>query len=120
LPSNRVSESVFALRSSERWFTGNFRLNCISILAALCLLGSQLAYSQEAKTTVVANPPLVTSTTVDANTPAEAVIRVPPKPSGKQPIESEIAVTGMIPAGDYAAMPGRWGWSTTVIAGATF
>ncbi len=50
---------------------------------------------------MVTNTPLVTSTAVEANTPAEAVIRVTPKPSGKQPVESEIAVTGMIPAGDY-------------------
>ena len=70
-------------------------------MVPFCLLVPQLARSQEAKTTVVTNTPLVTSTTVEANTPAETVIRVTPKPSGKQPVESEIAVTGMIPAGDY-------------------
>jgi hypothetical protein len=81
--------------------TGSFRLNCFSILAAVCFLAPQLAHSQEAETTGGANTPLVTSTSVEASTPAEAVIRVPPKPSGKKPVLSEIAVTGMIPAGDY-------------------
>ena len=101
MQSNRVCESAFCRWSVERCFTGDFRLNCYSILAALCFLAPKPAHSQEAKTTVVTNTPLVTSTTVEADTPAEAVIRVTPKPSGKQPVESELAVTGMIPAGDY-------------------
>jgi hypothetical protein len=81
--------------------TGNFLPTRLYLLVALCLLAPQPALSQEAKTTAVTNTPLVTSTSVEASTPAEAVIRVTPKPSGKQPVESEIAVTGMIPAGDY-------------------
>jgi hypothetical protein len=101
LPSNRVCESAFALWSRQRCFAGNFRLDYLSILAAFCLLAPALARSQETEAAVVTKTPLVTKTTVEANTPAEAVIRVTPKPSGKQPVESEIAITGMIPAGDY-------------------
>ena len=70
-------------------------------MASVCFLAPQPARAQEAETTGVTNTALVTSTSVEASTPAEAVIRVPPKPSGKKPVESEIAVTGMIPAGDY-------------------
>jgi hypothetical protein len=101
LPSNRVCDSAFAPWSRQRCLGGNFRLNCVSVLAALCLLAPQLAHSQETEAASATNSPPVTSTTVEANTPAEAVIRVTPKPSGKQPVENEIAVTGMIPAGDY-------------------
>jgi hypothetical protein len=49
----------------------------------------------------VANAPLATNTTVETNTPAEIKTGVMAKPSGKQPVESEISVTGMIPDGDY-------------------
>jgi hypothetical protein len=50
----------------------------------------------------VANAPLATKTTVETDTPvATDAIMAPKKPSGKQPVESEISVTGMIPDGDY-------------------
>jgi hypothetical protein len=102
LQSNRVCQSGFALWSGECCFAGKYvGLNCLSILTALCLLAPQLAHSQETEPAVVTNAPLATSTTEEANTPAEAVIRVTPKPSGKRPVESEISVTGMIPDGDY-------------------
>ena len=39
--------------------------------------------------------------TATADTAAETVLPVTPKPSRRQPVESEIAVTGMIPDGDY-------------------
>ena len=94
MPSNRVCESAFALWSSERCVAGNFRPNCLSILAALCLLAPQLAHSQEADT-------VVTNTTVETNTPAETDSGVIRMPAAKRPVASEIAVTGMIPAGDY-------------------
>jgi Lipid A 3-O-deacylase (PagL) len=81
---------------SERCFSGNFRLNCFSILAVLCLLAPRLAHSQETET-----PQQVTNTTVEANTPGDTVTRVTPKPSGRQPVESEIAETGMITYGNF-------------------
>jgi hypothetical protein len=101
LPSNRVCVSAFALWSSERCFAGNFRTNCLSILAALCLLATHLAHSQETEAAGATNTPPVTSATVEAKIPVETETRVTPKPPGKKPVESEIAVTGMIPAGDY-------------------
>jgi hypothetical protein len=93
--------SAFALWSSERCVAGNFRPNCLSILAALCLLAPQLAHSQETEAAGATNTPPVTSATVEAKIPVETETRVTPKPPGKKPVESEIAVTGMIPAGDY-------------------
>jgi hypothetical protein len=97
--SIRVFESVFALRSRKRYLAGNFRLNLIPIVAAYSLFAPGLARSQEAKTKAVRNTPLVTTTAAD--TSPETVLPVTPKPSGRQPVESEIAVTGMFPAGDY-------------------
>ena len=101
MPSNRIVDFVFALRSPRHCFAGNFRLNFLSLVVAFCILEPRFARSQEAKTTAVTNAPLVTSTTAEANTPVEAVIPVTPKTSTRQPVESEISVTGMIPAGDY-------------------
>jgi hypothetical protein len=68
---------------------------------AFSILAPRFANSQEAQTTAVTNAPMVASTTAEANTPVETVIRVTPKPSGRQPVRSEIAVMGMIPDGDY-------------------
>jgi Lipid A 3-O-deacylase (PagL) len=96
-----VCESAFALWRSERCFGGNFRLNCLSVLAALCLVAAQLAHSQETTAAVTDSPP-ATNATVETDTPpATDTIMAAKKPSGKRPVESEIAVTGMIPAGDY-------------------
>jgi hypothetical protein len=113
LPSNRVCESVFGPWRRECRFAGNFRLNCLSILAVLCFLAPRLACSQETETAPVTNIPAATNTPPVTNTPAvmnapleinapaetgSGVTRVPP---AKQPVASEIAVTGMIPYGDY-------------------
>jgi len=101
LPSNRIFDYIFTQRRPKHGFIGNFRLNFLSLVVAFCILQPRFVYSQEAKTTAVTNSPLVTSATAEANTPVEAVVRVTPKTSAKQPVESEISVTGMIPAGDY-------------------
>ena len=61
----------------------------------------QLAHSQEKETAAATMTPLVKESTEDANAPAAEVTRPTPKLSGKQPVESEIAVTGMVPYGDY-------------------
>jgi hypothetical protein len=66
-----------------------FRLYCFSILAALCLLIPWPAHSQE-----TANPPVTP-------VPAEAGTGSIKNPSGKPAVASEIAVTAMIPMGDY-------------------
>ena len=47
------------------------------------------------------NTPLVTNTAVETIIPAESDTGVTRMPPAKQPVASEIAVTGMIPAGDY-------------------
>jgi hypothetical protein len=85
LPSNRVCESAFAVWRKGRCFACNFHLHGLSILPALCLLVPPLAYSQETAATTV----------------TETETGVTQKPPGKQPVASEIAVTGMIPDGDY-------------------
>jgi hypothetical protein len=99
LPANRVCESAFAPRRSRRCIAGNFRLNCLSILAALCLLAPQVAHSQELETLA------------ETNTPAEAL--TPPgadaaagSESGKvnwfkRRVESEIIVEGLASYGNY-------------------
>jgi Lipid A 3-O-deacylase (PagL) len=71
------------------YFGGNFRPYCLSILVALCVPGTQLAHSQETETPVV------------TQVPTEAETGSTKKPPGKPSVASEIAVTGMIPAGDY-------------------
>jgi hypothetical protein len=96
-----IFDYVFTLRSPKHGFTGNFRLNFLCLVVTFCVLEPRFAHSQETKTTAVTNNPMVTSTTAEANTTVEAVIRVTPKTSTKQPVRSEIAVMGMIPDGDY-------------------
>lgn len=74
---NRVCESLFAPRWSERFSAGNFRLNCFFILAAICLLAPQVAHSQETESPVTA------------------------KSQGKRPVESELIVEGLASYGHY-------------------
>jgi hypothetical protein len=53
-------------------------------------------------TTVETNTtPLVRETTGEAGTAGETYTAVTRNPSGKTPVESDIAITGMIPDGDY-------------------
>lgn len=54
----------------------------------------QLAHAQQLESALVPADPL-------ADTTAEAVMVVPSQPPEKPPVEREIAVMGMIPAGDY-------------------
>jgi len=75
---------VSAPCSSRRRFAGNVRLNCLFILAALCLLAPQLAYSQEAETEVATNTSSDADVVMAKGTPV------------KQPVASEIAVMVMI------------------------
>lgn len=87
---------------SKRCLAGNLCLYCFCMLAAVCLFGSQPAHSQEAETPVVTNVPPATNTPVETDTPPalDAVVSTRTTPV-KQPVRSEIAVMGMIPAGDY-------------------
>jgi hypothetical protein len=61
-------------------------------LVVLCLLAPQAAVSQE---TVVPN------TSRETTIPAESDVVITKPPPTKQPVESEISVTTMIPDGDY-------------------
>ena len=62
---------------------------CRSILAALCFLMARHAHSQET------NIPVVTQ--VPTGPEAGATKKLP----GKPPVESELAITAMVPMGDY-------------------
>lgn len=101
MPSIRVFDFVFALWSPKHRSTRDSRVNFIALVVAFCIFAPRFAHSQEANTTAVTNTPPVTSATAEANTPPETMVRVTPKPSARQPVESEISVTGMIPDGDY-------------------
>lgn len=70
-------------------------LTYLAILAAMCLLASQVALSQEMENAVVTNAPLVT------NAPAETKAGITKKTPGKHSVESEISETGMITYGNY-------------------
>jgi Lipid A 3-O-deacylase (PagL) len=96
-------EFVFVPWRGER----RLHLYCLSMLAVVCLVGSQRAYSQAMdisaepsapppNTVVETDTPLSTSSIMTTKTTG-----APKSAPGKQPVESEIAVTGMIPAGDY-------------------
>jgi hypothetical protein len=50
---------------------------------------------------VLAEAPLATNTAAETNTAADTAAGVIRPPPAKQPVESEIAVTGMVPYGDY-------------------
>ena len=71
---------------------GSLYINYAAILVALCLLVPQGAVSQE---TVVPN------TSRETTIPAESDVVITKPPRTKQPVESEISVTTMIPDGDY-------------------
>ena|ERR1017187_4794645 len=93
--NDRVCWSAVFLRGNEDCFTGNLRLVGLSILVALWLLALPHARCQEVKTSVTAEAPLVAN---DASATGAGVM----KPAvAKVPVEQEIAVMGLIPAGDY-------------------
>lgn len=113
MPNNRVCEFVFAPRPSAQRFGGDFRLNCLSILAALCLLAPQLAHSQESETAVVTNTPL------DTNAPAETDTGVTTKTHARQPVESELIVEGEGSFGHYHIFAYTW-WSNLYTGGVEY
>ncbi|MFZ3278959.1 MAG: acyloxyacyl hydrolase, partial [Candidatus Sulfotelmatobacter sp.] len=80
---------MFAPPMSKCCFAGIVRFRCFSLLALLCLLAPQLAYSQETETAGETNPPSATATEIASDTPV------------KQSVQSEISVMGMFPDGDY-------------------
>jgi hypothetical protein len=97
LSANRFFGALFTPRQDDGTFDCSFGFNYLAILAALCLLAPHVALSQ---TGVVTKTPLETGTTV-TNTLAETKAGLIKKAPGKQPVESEIAVAGMISYGNY-------------------
>jgi Lipid A 3-O-deacylase (PagL) len=91
--NDRLCQS--AVLWSEGCFAGSLRLGCLSFLVALALLALPPAHCQEAETAVAPRIPLGTDTAAVVGT---GVIRTHPD---RRPPEQEIAVTGMIPYGDY-------------------
>lgn len=89
MPSNRVCESVFAPWRSKRRCAAAFRLSCLSILAAFCLLAPQLAHSQETEAALVTNAAAEAGTGVTAKAPA------------RQPVEADLTVEGLASYGHY-------------------
>jgi hypothetical protein len=85
-----VEGSLTTPRLRIRRFDGSFGLSWVGILAMLCLLGPQVVLSQQQ---IV--PAVVRGTPTDGET---EVTRIPP---ARPPVESELAVTTMIPDGDY-------------------
>jgi len=91
---DRVSQSAEVLWS-EGCFAGNLRVGCLSILVALCLLAMPLARCQEVENALATNIPL------GSDTPTSIQSGVTKNSPGKQPVEQELYVSGMIPDGDY-------------------
>lgn len=91
MTTHRFLGSSFILRRSDRRFDCSFGVNYIAILAALCLLAPQTAVSQET----------VVNSSREITIPAESDVLITKPPPIKQPVESEISVTTMIPDGDY-------------------
>jgi Lipid A 3-O-deacylase (PagL) len=101
LTTYRFLRPFFTPRRIDRYFDCSFGLNYLTILAALCLLAPQVALSQETENAVVTNIPLKTNTTVETNSPAATAIVMTKATPARRPVESEIAVTTMVPDGDY-------------------
>lgn len=89
LITNRTFGPLFTLRRSRRQFDDSLALNYFVLLAMLCLFAPQVALSQN------------TETALAANAPAEAESGVIQNPPRRQPVESEIAESGMISYGNY-------------------
>jgi hypothetical protein len=101
LTANRFFGALLTPQLSDGYFDCSFGLNYLAILAALCLLAPHVALSQAPETVVVTDTPLETKTTEVTDTLAETKVGLTKKAPGKQPVESEIAVAGMISYGNY-------------------
>ena len=95
-----------------------FRLNGLFVLAALGLLGPQIARSQEAETAAATDNSLAMSVAaVETNAPAQVSIGTKRNTRDRPPVEREIAVTGMVPFGDvrmYSATIRCNAWTAAV------
>jgi hypothetical protein len=99
LPSYRVGESVELSRRKERYFSGRFRLWYLTVLGAVCFAWLRQAHPQEmpSATNDSAQNAIAEKNTTSAADSGVILKQIP----AKRPVESEIAVMGMIPDGDY-------------------
>jgi Lipid A 3-O-deacylase (PagL) len=98
LLSNRVGDDGFDRSRSEGCFARNLRVSCLLLLLALCLLLPRLAHGQLAETPEEWLPP---NSAVETNVPPDTAAGVMKPPTVKPPVASELAITTMIPDGDY-------------------
>jgi hypothetical protein len=89
---------VFSPRNAG-YFAGKFRFHCHIFLAAVCFAWSQQAHPQG--TSLVTNDSMQNAIAEKNTTSAADSGVIPRQIPAKQPVESEIAVMGMIPDGDY-------------------
>jgi hypothetical protein len=82
-------ESLSAPRRIDRYFDCSSGFSYLAILAMLCLVAPRVALAQEMEKAVA------------ANIPTESAIVPTKKPPEKRQVEGEIAITTMIPDGDY-------------------
>jgi hypothetical protein len=114
IPVNRAGqpERVFRLCSAI------LRLDGLYVLLALCLAAPQLAVSQAIETTATPNNTLAMNVaTTETDAPAQVTIGTARKPRDRPLVESEIAVTGMVPFGDvrmYSATVRCNAWTIAV------
>jgi Lipid A 3-O-deacylase (PagL) len=72
------------------------------MLVSVWLPGSRPAHAQEAEIPVLTNTPLATKVTTESDTGlAKDIVVATKRPPAKQPVESDISVSVMIPDGDY-------------------
>jgi hypothetical protein len=100
-----------------RWSGPYFHLNYVVLVAALCLLTSPVALSQETENATMTNTARGTDTTLDGNTPEAVKPGITTKAKRKKQVASEISVTGMVSYGNYrifGAAPRCNIWTTGV------
>jgi Lipid A 3-O-deacylase (PagL) len=90
LSTYRGFRSFLIFRRISCYIDCSFGLGYLAILAALSLVASQVALAQEMENAVVANIPMESGLVPTKKPPPE-----------KRQVEGEIAITTMIPDGDY-------------------
>lgn len=97
----RHCESAFVPCRSACSRACTLRCCGLSVLAAVCLLASQPVHSQEAETAVAGGTVPATNMGEATTPPATDAVVSTRTMRGKQPMESELSLMGMIPDGDY-------------------
>ena len=101
MTDNPFFRALLIRRWDDRGYDGGFGLYYVAILAALWLLAPRVGRTQEPATPMQPKTSLVTDTTGMTSAPAGTETGITRVPADKPAVESEIAVMGMIPDGDY-------------------